>query len=97
MRQCYHPCFGVLWSVVCAAVCRESFGSVESVKAASDVYFPVAGEVIEANGELEANPSLVNESPIGDGWFVKIRIAKGANYDELMDEAAYKAYLETLE
>jgi glycine cleavage system H protein len=69
---------------------------VESVKAASDVYLPVAGDVTEANEELEANPSLVNESPMNDGWFVKIAIPEGTSFDDLMDEAAYKAYLETL-
>ena len=120
----------------------ETFGSVESVKAASDVYLPAGGEVVETNEvrpsraltkslfqfasehcvtcapytpsplslptpvnpanlhllqELESNPSLVNESPEGDGWFVKIKVADEGEFSSLMDEAAYKAYLETLE
>mmetsp|Transcript_25884 Transcript_25884/g.58013 ORF Transcript_25884/g.58013 Transcript_25884/m.58013 type:complete len:155 (-) Transcript_25884:221-685(-) len=73
----------------------ETYGSVESVKAASDVYLPVAGEVIEANENLEGNPSLVNESPMDDGWFVKIKISDESELKDLMDDAAYAAFLKT--
>ena len=70
---------------------------VESVKAASDVYAPVGGEVIEVNGDLEGTPAKVNEDPLGGGWFMKIRIADAKQLDGLMDEVAYQAFLKTLE
>lgn len=69
---------------------------VESVKAASEVYAPISGEVVEVNTELEGNPALVNEEPEGTGWFLKLKITNPAELDSLMDEAAYKAFLETL-
>jgi glycine cleavage system H protein len=70
---------------------------VESVKAASEVYAPVGGEVIEVNGDLEGTPAKVNEDPLGGGWFMKIRIADAKQLDGLMDEVAYQAFLKTLE
>ena len=70
---------------------------VESVKAASEVYAPVAGEVIEVNGDLEGTPAKVNEDPLGAGWFMKIKIADTSQLDALMDEAAYQEFLKTLE
>lgn len=69
---------------------------VESVKAASDVYAPVTGEVVAVNGELEGAPGTVNEDPTGKGWFLKLKIADAKELDGLMDEAAYQAYLGTL-
>lgn len=69
---------------------------VESVKAASDVYAPVSGEVIEANAALEADPSLVNTAPEGDGWFFKVKLSDAGQLDSLMDADAYKVYLEGL-
>ena len=69
---------------------------VESVKAASDVYAPVTGEVTEANSALEADPSLVNTSPEQDGWFFKLTLADPSELEGLMDEAAYKAFVESL-
>jgi len=71
----------------------EAAGVVESVKAASDVFSPVAGEVTEANGELAANPQWVNEEPEGKAWFFKLRIADRSEVDKLMDKAAYDAFL----
>ena len=62
---------------------------VESVKAASDVYAPISGEVIEANGSIVDAPEGVNESPDGKGWFVKLRVKDASELDGLMDEAAY--------
>ncbi len=62
---------------------------VESVKAASEVYAPVSGEVAAVNDSLGANPALVNSSPAGDGWFLKLRGADAAALKDLMDEAAY--------
>lgn len=67
---------------------------VESVKAASDVYAPVGGEVVEVNTALGDDPSLVNSDPTGDGWFYKVRLDDPAQLDALMDEAAYKTYAE---
>jgi glycine cleavage system H protein len=67
----------------------EVAGVVESVKAAADVYMPIAGEVTEVNEELRANPSLANTDPMGNGWFFKILIADMAEFDELMDEPEY--------
>ena len=69
---------------------------VESVKAASDVYSPVAGEVIEGNPALADDPALVNRDPEGDGWFFKIRLADTSELDGLMDEAAYREWVRTL-
>ena len=69
---------------------------VESVKAASEVYAPVSGEVVEVNGELEAAPGTVNEDPAGKGWFLKIRIKDAGELDALMNEAEYQDYVKTL-
>ena len=69
---------------------------VESVKAASDVYAPCAGEVIEGNEALSDDPSLVNRDPEGEGWFFKMRLADEAELEGLMDEAAYREWVKTL-
>ena len=69
---------------------------VESVKAASEVYAPASGTVSAGNDALADNPALVNEDPEGAGWFFQMTLADPAELDGLMDEAAYKAYLETL-
>ena len=69
---------------------------VESVKAASDVYAPVSGTVIEGNAALEADPALVNTSPEDDGWFFKLTLSDPAELDGLMDADAYKAFVATL-
>ncbi len=69
---------------------------VESVKAASEVYAPVSGEVIEANAALEANPATVNEDPLGAGWFLKMRIADKAELSGLMSEADYAEYVKSI-
>lgn len=74
----------------------DSAAVVESVKAASDIYAPVSGEVTAANPDLEGAPATVNEDPAGKGWFFKVKIANPAELDDLMDEAAYKAFLDTL-
>ena len=73
----------------------DSFAVVESVKAASDVYAPVSGEVIEGNAALASAPETVNADPEGDGWFAKIKVSD-ASTDGLMDRAAYDAFLATL-
>ncbi|MDP2356310.1 MAG: glycine cleavage system protein GcvH [Beijerinckiaceae bacterium] len=75
----------------------EQAAVVESVKAASEVYAPVSGEVVEINSELEGAPALVNEDSVGKGWFVKLRITDQGELGALMDEAAYADYLKTLD
>ncbi|EJN07584.1 glycine cleavage system H protein [Bradyrhizobium sp. YR681] len=70
----------------------EAAAVVESVKAASDVYAPVTGEVLETNAELAAEPALVNSDAQGKAWFFKIKIADKSELGGLMDEAAYKAH-----
>ena len=73
----------------------DAFAVVESVKAASDVYAPVTGEVVEANPVLGDAPETVNADPERGGWFAKVRIANPAEYEALMDRPAYEAFLQT--
>jgi glycine cleavage system H protein len=68
---------------------------VESVKAASDVYAPVSGEVAEANAALEGDPSLVNSSPEADGWFFRLRLSDRSQLEGLMDRDAYQAFCDS--
>lgn len=70
---------------------------VESVKAASEIYSPVSGEITETNDALEENAGLVNTSPDGDGWFFKISISDDSELEELMDENGYKKFIAELE
>ena len=69
-----------------------ALGNIESVKAVSEVFAPMAGEVSATNGELETHPELVNQDPYGQGWLVRLRVAPGAA-DGLMDAAAYEKFL----
>jgi len=69
---------------------------VESVKAASDVFTPVSGEVVAVNSEVESTPGLINEDALGRGWLFRIRLADPAELGALMDESAYADYLKTL-
>jgi glycine cleavage system H protein len=69
----------------------ESFGTIEAVKAVSDLYAPVAGSVIETNPELAKTPELVNKDPYGKGWMVKVKLANPAEAGALLSAAAYKA------
>jgi glycine cleavage system H protein len=69
---------------------------VESVKAASDVYAPVSGEIIEGNSAVADDPSLINSDPEGEGWFFKLKLADQGELDGLMDEAAYREWIQTL-
>ena len=71
----------------------EAVAVVESVKAASDVYAPVSGELVEANADLAANSALVNEDAEGKAWFFKVRLSNPAELDGLMDRAAYDAFV----
>ena len=70
----------------------DNSGVVESVKAASEIYSPVSGEIVEANSLLEDAPDTVNSDPTGDGWFFKIKLSDASELDRLMDEATYKAF-----
>lgn len=69
---------------------------VESVKAASDVYSPVSGEVTEGNPAIADDPAIINRDPEGEGWFFKLKLSDAGELDGLMDEAAYRAYCESL-
>lgn len=71
----------------------KQFGTVESVKAVSDIYAPASGEVIEANAELANTPEKINSDPHGTGWLIKVRLANPAELNSLMDAAAYEAYI----
>jgi glycine cleavage system H protein len=71
----------------------ETFGTIEAVKAVSDLFCPVAGEVVEVNGALEEDPSLVNSDPYGAGWMIKLRVADQGDVDGLLDAAAYTQHL----
>ena len=70
---------------------HDVFGTVEAVKAVSELFMPVAGEMLEVNGRLDGEPALINTDPYGDGWMIKVRVSGGE--DGLMDAAAYKAQL----
>jgi glycine cleavage system H protein len=74
----------------------EEAAVVESVKAASDVYSPVSGEVTEGNQAIADDPALVNRDPEGEGWFFKLRLDDPGELDGLMDEAAYREWVKTL-
>ena len=72
---------------------EEVFGSVEAVKTVSDLYLPMAGEVVEVNADLDGNPEAVNSDPYGAGWMVKIKVTDASQADQLMDAEAYAALI----
>ena len=72
----------------------DEAGVVESVKAASEVYAPISGDVIEGNETLADRPEIVNDDPMGDGWFFKMTIADASEIDDLMSETEYRTYVE---
>lgn len=72
---------------------EETFGSVEAVKTVSDLFMPIAGEIIEFNEELEANPEAVNDDPYGKGWMVKIKVADVSSVEALLSSADYEKSL----
>jgi glycine cleavage system H protein len=74
----------------------ETFGVVESVKAASDLYAPLSGEVLAANADLNDSPDLVNREPFQGGWMLRVRPADTGELDRLMDAAAYDSFVQTL-
>ena len=72
----------------------EAYAEVESVKAVSDVFAPLSGEIVEVNAALDESPEKVNQDPYGDGWMVKVRLSDPSEVDQLMDVAAYKELLQ---
>ena len=72
---------------------EEVFGTIEAVKTVSDLFLPVAGEILEFNSALEDDPSLINNDPFGDGWIIKVKVSDTADVDALMDSEAYAATL----
>lgn len=72
---------------------HQPFGTIEAVKAVSELFSPVSGEVLEVNGALEAEPAAVNRDPYGAGWMVRLRSSAVAELNELLDAAAYKALI----
>ena len=72
---------------------HQPFGTIEAVKAVSELFSPVSGEVLEVNGTLEADPAAVNRDPYGAGWMVRVRPSAAAELNELLDAAAYKALI----
>ncbi len=72
---------------------NQSFGTVESVKAVSEIYSPVSGEVIEANTSLASEPEKINKDPHGAAWMIKIKLSNPKELDALMDAVAYQAYI----
>lgn len=71
----------------------EVFGTIEVVKTISDLFLPVAGEVLEQNGALEEQPELVNKDPYGEGWLIKLKPAADADFNSLLDAEEYKALI----
>jgi glycine cleavage system H protein len=72
---------------------HESFGTIEAVKAVSELYSPVAGEIVEVNAALDADPAVVNRDPYGDGWMVALRLAEAGSLDGLLTPSAYRAHI----
>ncbi|MDP9348068.1 MAG: glycine cleavage system protein GcvH [Gemmatimonadota bacterium] len=72
---------------------HEVFGTIEAVKAVSELFAPVAGEVVEVNDRLDADPALVNSDPYGEGWMLRIRVSDPGELEGLMDAAAYTAHI----
>lgn len=73
----------------------ETFGTIEAVKAVSDLYCPVAGEVVDVNDALDDDPSLVNTDPYGEGWMISLRVDDPGDVDELMDVAGYAEHIDS--
>jgi glycine cleavage system H protein len=73
----------------------QSYAEVESVKAVSDVFAPLSGEVVSVNGDLTDNPEKINEDPYGEGWLVRVRLSDPSEVDSLLDADAYKNLLQT--
>ena len=85
--------FVELPTAVTKVTAGKTFGTVESVKAVSEIYAPVSGEVIEANAELPNKPETINSDPHGAGWLIKVKLANPAEVNSLLDASAYEAYI----
>jgi glycine cleavage system H protein len=85
--------FAELPKVGTAVTAGKSFGTVESVKAVSEIFAPATGEVLEANPDLQANPEKINTDPHGAAWLIKVKLANQGEIAGLMDAAAYEAYV----
>jgi glycine cleavage system H protein len=72
---------------------HQAFGTIEAVKAVSELFSPVTGQVVDVNGALESDPAAVNRDPYGEGWMVRLRPADAAELNQLLDAAAYKAHI----
>ena len=72
---------------------EEVFGTIEAVKTVSDLFMPIAGEILEFNEALESDPSLINNDPFGDGWIIKVKVNDHSDLDSLMDADSYTASL----
>jgi glycine cleavage system H protein len=72
---------------------HQPFGSIEAVKAVSELFSPVTGQVVEVNGALDGDPAAVNRDPYGEGWMVRLRPSNSAELNELLDAPAYKAHI----
>ena len=72
---------------------HDVFGTIEAVKAVSELFSPLSGEVVEVNGRLESEPALVNSDPYGEGWMIKLRVKNAAEKDGLMAAEAYKTHV----
>ena len=72
----------------------DNISVIESVKSASDLVAPVSGEIVEVNDRLEDDPELVSEDSMGEGWFIKVKLSKHSELDELMDDESYQAFIE---
>ena len=72
----------------------DNISVIESVKSASDLVAPVSGEIVEVNDKLEDDPELVSEDSMGEGWFIKVKLSKRSELDELMDEESYQTFIE---
>ena len=72
---------------------HQAFGTIEAVKAVSDLFCPVAGQVVEANGGLDTDPAIVNRDPYGDGWMIRLRVDNPADLHGLMTPAAYRSHI----
>lgn len=73
---------------------QDVFGTVEAVKAVSDLYCPIAGEIVEVNNELASDPSVVNSDPYGKGWMIKLRVSNESELDQLLGATEYEAHIE---
>ena len=72
---------------------HESFGTIEAVKAVSELYSPVAGEVVEVNGTVDGDPAVVNRDPYGEGWMITLRVAEPGSLGGLLSPSAYRAHI----